>query len=123
MGTDFQFGPATHVPELSTPAGDFFPMPRRDGLELFLTSNRTGSIPSSPAGPPSFDLWVSTRSSTSEPWGPPVNMGAPINTAFIEQRGAISFSRTELIFFSTRPGGQGEADLYWITRSKLTGKP
>ena len=36
---------------------------------------------------------------------------------------AISFSRTELIFLSTRPGGLGLADLYGITRSKLTGKP
>ncbi|HXH07402.1 MAG TPA: hypothetical protein VNI83_12535 [Vicinamibacterales bacterium] len=122
VGLDFQFGPAVHVPELSTPADDLFPMPRRDGLELFLTSNRPGSIPDA-LGAPSNDLWVSTRPSTAHPWGAPVNMGPAINTGFGESRGAISFSRTILVFFSDRPGGVGGADLYQTTREKLTGPP
>jgi len=118
---DWQFGSAVHVPELNTTADDFFPMPRRDGLEMFLTSNRPGSILNPAGTAPTLDLWVATRASIWEPWGPPVNMGPTLNTAFVEQRGAISFSRTTLIFFSNRPGGSGGADLYGTTREKITG--
>jgi hypothetical protein len=113
---DGAFLPATLVPELSSPFIDLFPMPRRDGLELFLTSNRPGTLGG-------LDLWVTTRSTTAQPWSPPVNMGAPINSTSNELRGAIAFDRTTLIFFSNRPGGVGGNDLYMITRNKLTGKP
>lgn len=113
---DDAFGPAVLVPELSSPFSDTFPTPRRDGLELFLTSNRPGTLGGG-------DLWVSTRPSTSDPWSPPVNLGADINSAANDARGAIEFSRTLMIFFSNRPGGFGDNDLYAMTRARVTGKP
>lgn len=116
LGSDGVFGPAAQVPELSSPFGDIFPTPRRDGLELFLTSNRPGTAGGN-------DLLVSTRSSTWEPWSIPVNMGPDINSTVNDARGAIAFDRTTVIFFSNRAGGFGDNDLYVITRDKLTGKP
>ena len=41
----------------------------RDGLEFYFMSNRPGSIPNA-QGNPSYDVWVSTRTSTAEPWRP-----------------------------------------------------
>jgi WD40 repeat protein len=113
---DGSFGPAFSVPELSTASDDSFPTPRRDGLELFLTSNRFGTLGGT-------DLWVSTRASTSDPWGVPVNMGPGINTTVGDSRGALAFDRTTMVFFSNRPGGFGDNDLYIVTRDKETGKP
>lgn len=109
------FGPAALVSELSSAFNDQWPTPRRDGLELFLTSNRTGTLGGT-------DLWVSTRASTTDPWSAPLNLGASINSTAGDSRGAISFSRTSLVFFSTRAGGQGGTDLYEITREKITGQ-
>ena len=114
LGNDGSFGPAILVPELSSSADDFFPSPRRDGLELFLTSNRTGTLGGT-------DLWVSTRASTSAPWSTPVNFGPSINSTTNERGTTLPFNRTSLIFDSDRPGGSGGRDLWGITRSKLTG--
>jgi hypothetical protein len=113
---DGSFGSPVLVPELSSPASDTFPTPRRDGLELFLTSNRPGTLGGA-------DLWVSTRAGTDHPWSLPLNMGPTINSTANDSRGALAFSRTLMVFFSNRPGGFGDADLYFITRSGVTGKP
>ena len=114
IGEDWLFSPAVPVPELSSAANDTMAVVRKDGRELFLTSNRTGTIGG-------FDLWVSTRDSTSDPWSTPVNLGPDVNSASNDQRAAISWHATTLIFFSNRPGGLGGADLYETTRTKLRG--
>lgn len=116
LGPDGTFGPAVLVPELSTAAQDQFPTVRRDGLELFLSSNR-------PGGAGGFDLWVSTRASTSDPWSPPMNLGSTINSPTLDQRPAVPYSRTTLIFASDRPGGQGGTDLYVSTRAARVPRP
>ena len=112
LRNDGTFGPPSLVPELNSSADDQFPTPRRDGLELFLSSDRTGT-------PGSRDLWDSTRLSTSDPWGPPVNLGPSINSTADDAGPALSSSGTSLIFFSNRPGGSGGNDLYEIKRAKV----
>lgn len=112
LGNDGTFGPPALVPELSSSASENFPAPRRDGLELFLTSARTGTLGGD-------DLWVSTRASVSDPWSPPVNLGPTVNTTFTDSGNAISFSGTSLLFWSNRPGGSGGPDLYEIKRAKV----
>ncbi|MGH9783559.1 MAG: hypothetical protein ACRD88_05185 [Terriglobia bacterium] len=112
LRNDGSFGPPVLVPELNSSADDQFPTPRRDGLELFLSSDRTGP-------PGSRDLWVSTRLSTSDPWGPPVNLGPTVNSTADDAGPAIPLNPTSLIFFSNRPGGLGGADLYEIKRAKV----
>ncbi len=62
---------------------DARPNVRRDGLEIVWDSTRFGGL----GGP---DIWTATRSSTDEPWGVAVHLGAPINSI-----AAVSRSRTE----------------------------
>lgn len=51
---DGTFGPVTLVEELSSTFGEQDPAIRRDGLEIFLMSNRPGTYGA-------MDLWVATR--------------------------------------------------------------
>lgn len=113
--TDGSFGPAVLVTELSSPRGDSRPSIRHDGLEIFFQSNRVGAIGLS------NDLWVATRASTLDVWSTPVNLGATINTASLEQNPYLSSDNKTLFFASDRPGGFGALDLYMITRTKLRG--
>jgi len=112
------FGPAVLVPELSSARRDTRTAIRGDGLEMFITSNRVGSV-LDPSGQPSLDLWVSTRASTRDPWSTPVNLGPTVNTPAAEGGPALSCDGTTLYFYSTRPGGVGQEDLYVSTRTKL----
>jgi hypothetical protein len=112
------FGPAVLVPELSSPRRDTRTAIRRDGLEMFITSNRDGSVPD-PSGQPSLDLWVSTRASTRDSWSTPVNLGPTANTPAAEGGPALSCDGTTLYFYSTRPGGVGNEDLYVTTRIEI----
>jgi hypothetical protein len=92
---DGSFGPAALVEELSTPSRDQDPAIRRDGLEMFLASDRPGTFGAT-------DLWVATRASTEDAWSTPVNLGALVNTPTrppdLEQandwRPALSFDGT-----------------------------
>jgi len=102
----------TTCTELNTTCNEEQPSLRRDGLEMFLASNRPGGFGGS-------DIWVSTRATTSDPWSCPVNLGSSINTAGTEQRPALSFDGRSLYFFSDRPGGFGATDLYVSTRTRL----
>ena len=123
---DGTFGPAILVEELSSPTQDIVPAIRRDGLEMFITSNRPGSMPFPPpfAGR-SFDLWTSTRATTADPWSTPMHAGSPINTEFNDGWAALSFDATILYYATCRPGDPCAStltlDLYTSTRSRLPG--
>ena len=112
---DGTFAPPTLIAELSTPAVDQQPMIRRDGLEIFVGSDRLG-------GMGLVDVWVATRASTTNPWSSPVNLGPVVNSTGPDGRPALSFKGTELYFQSVRPEGFGAFDLYVITRSKVKGQ-
>jgi hypothetical protein len=104
------FGPATLVPELSSPAQEQRPSVRFDGLEIFFHSDRPGSVGN--------DLWVSTRGRVIDPWSTPVNLGPTVNTASSDQQPYIAADRQTLFMASNRPGGVGRLDLYVTTRTK-----
>lgn len=70
---DGSFGAVQLVSALSTSSNENDPSVRKDGLELFLASNRNGTFGAN-------DLWVSRRASTTAAWSTPVNLGAGINT-------------------------------------------
>jgi hypothetical protein len=114
LQSDGTFGLAQYVPELSSPTRDTRTAIRaRDGLEMFISSDRLGTKGMS-------DLWVSTRESTSSDWSTPQNLGDPINTKeFFEGAPALSWDATTLYFYRTKPGGN--ADIYMSTREKITG--
>lgn len=65
---------AGNHPDLNTPFTDGCPIQSPDGLSLYMASNR-------PGGKGGLDIWVSTRASTNDPWGAPVNLPEPINSA------------------------------------------
>jgi WD40-like Beta Propeller Repeat len=60
--------------DLNTSSLDGCPIQSPDGLSLYMASNR-------PGGKGGLDIWVATRSSTSDPWGAPANLPEPINSA------------------------------------------
>jgi hypothetical protein len=113
MDNNGNFSTPTLVEELSLPnAVDTAPVVRKDGLELYFTRLIIGS--------PSFmDIWVSTRSSTSEAWSAPVNLGVNINSSANDMRAALTWDGMNMVFSTTRDGNW---DLYQSTRTKLTGK-
>lgn len=121
LGANGTYGPAVLVTELSSSSGDRFPEIRRDGLEIFLGSDRPGTHGA-------VDLWVSTRSSTSDPWSAPTNLGSVVNTSDVDASPGLSFDGRTLYFQSNRPGGSGPCvappgtcvfDLWLTTRAKL----
>jgi hypothetical protein len=111
QAADGSWGPAVLVPELSSPLNEQHPSVRFDGLELFVDSDRLGGFGLR-------DLWVSTRETTLDPWSAPINLGATVNSTFIDQQPFIASDRETLFFASNRPGGIGNLDIYMTTREK-----
>jgi Tol biopolymer transport system component len=107
------FGRAEAVAELNTGAADGQPNLRRDGLEIFFFSNRTGAQGN--------DIYSATRGSVSDPWSTPVNLGPDVNGPASETRPSLSWDGTTLYFGSTRAGGEGDSDHYVTTRERLGG--
>lgn len=84
-----------------------------DGLTLVFSSNRPGSLGTTLNS--MHDIWMSTRSSESDPWGTPVNQSA-LNSLYIDAGPSISSDGLTVLFDSTRPGGAAGFDLWMSTR-------
>src|SRR3990170_3321531 len=109
--------PGTH-PQFNTSFLDGCPMLSRDGKTFYMASDRPGGLGG-------IDIWVATRASDSDPWGEPVNVGAPINSQYNDFCPTIARDGHEFFFVSERPtwsGGAacGAADIY-ITRFRSDG--
>lgn len=116
------WGPAHKVdefagnhPELNTPFLDGCPIQAPDGLSLYMASNR-------PGGHGLLDIWVAHRTSTSDPFGAPENLGSPVNSA------ADDFCPTPVrgggLFFVSRealPGSCGLGDIYFTRFNPVHG--
>jgi len=102
--------------ELNTVALDGCPIESPDRLSLYMASDRPGGLGG-------IDIWVARRASRAAPWGAPVNVGAPVNSA------ANDFCPTPiagrgLFFVSTRAGFCGSvanADIYFTRRNSAGG--
>jgi hypothetical protein len=104
------WSPGVLVPELSSPGRDTRTSLRRDGREIFITSNRTGGVGG-------LDIWVATRENSSDRWSTPVNVGTPVNSTYDDGSPALLRDGRTLYFFSTRPeGGFGGRDIWFTTR-------
>ena len=84
-----------------------------DGRTFFMASNRPGGLGG-------IDIWVSTRDKEDQPWGEPLNVGAPINSAANDFCPTMARDRHTFYFASNRPGGCGGDDLY-VTRFRDDG--
>ena len=89
---------------------DGCPFTSRDGKTFYLASTRPGGLGK-------IDIWVSHRASPDEPWGPPVNVGAPVNSAEDDFCPTIDRDGHQFFFVSRRTveGSCGGADIY-VTR-------
>lgn len=82
-----------------------------DGLSLYFCEGYEFR----PEGLGNGDLWVTTRATVSDPWGPPENLGAAVNSSSLDMSPSISSDGRALFFQSTRSGGP--ADLWMATRA------
>lgn len=111
VGPDGSLAPPILAAGLNTGKDDARPNLRRDGLEIFFDSTRSG-------GPP--DIWTATRERASDPWSAPVRLGSNVNSDAAETRAWLIWDATTLYFGSTRSGGEGSTDLYVTTREQVT---
>jgi hypothetical protein len=109
------WGPATSlesIPGSSTEVNTAFldgcPFLSRDGLELYIASNRPGGLGN-------LDIWVAERSDRDGGFGTPVNIGAPINSEYNDFCPSPLRNGKGFLFVSNRPGGCGGSDIY-LTR-------
>jgi hypothetical protein len=102
-------------PSFNTPSLDGCPFISRDGKTFYMASNRPGGLGG-------IDIWVSTRAHQGEPWGPPVNVGAPVNSEADDFCPTIDRDGHRFFFVSRRaiPGSCGGSDIY-VTRLRIEG--
>ena len=99
-------------PNINTSDFEGHPSISSDGLELYFCAWTTNARP----GSGSSDIWVTSRSSLSDPWAEPMNLGAPVNSSSFEGEQDISADGLCLVFSGDRPGGSGAWDLWVATR-------
>jgi hypothetical protein len=104
--------PVNLGPTLNSGAYDLSPRESADGLTLLFHSTRGG-------GPGGEDIWMSTRATKNDPWGKPVNVGAPVNSSANDGEAVMTLDGLTLFFSSDRDGGIGNYDL-WVTTRRST---
>jgi hypothetical protein len=120
------FGPwSTPVnlgPVVNTRFDDNHPGISKNGLSLYITSNRPGGVKGKNlTGLP--EIWVSQRASLDAPWETSINLDAynsvPVINRANSNTAVPSFSADghQLFFSSDRSGGLGGIDLYVSRRS------
>ncbi len=95
-------------PTVNSSFEDTGPALSADGLTLLFNSNR-------PGGQGHRDLWMCTRESAGESFGRPVSLGPTVNSSANDGAPALSVDGRTIVFYSDRPGGQGDMDL-WMAR-------
>ncbi len=114
--------PVNLGPIVNSSADETFPSIAADGLSLYFGDGHFWRASPRPGGLGSCDIWVTSRPTTSDLWGPPVNLGGPVNTVYHESAPSISSDGLSLFFDSKRPGGSGNVDL-WVTTRATTSDP
>jgi hypothetical protein len=118
---DFVFGNLQNLgPVINSPSGDTMGCFSADSLELYFSSARAG-------GYGYYDIYVTTRATKSDPWGPPMNLGQTVNSPYGEICPSISSDGLTLYFsddwdWAARPGGLGGDDI-WMARRATRGAP
>jgi hypothetical protein len=107
--------PVNAGPLINTALFEGGPSLSQDGLTLLFGAARQNSL-----GVLDEDIYMATRETTAEAFGPAQNLGPTVNAlGFGDYSPELSLDGLTLYFSSSRPGGQGEADLYVTTRSSI----
>jgi len=113
---DEDWGPPENLGSaVNSPQGDDYASISADGLTLYFTSSR-------PGGYGSWDIYITTRATKSNPWGRAVNLGSTVNGAVMDSDPWISPDGLELYLKSWRSGGYGLADI-WVARRTTESSP
>jgi len=88
-----------------------------DGLELYFCDGVMDQQSTRPGGYGGVDIWISTRTTTNDPWEEPKNLGSIVNSSGFEGDPEISADGLSLFLHSHRPGGYGRCELYISTRA------
>lgn len=109
------FGAPTLITAASSSlAEDDDPCFTADRLELYFNSDR-------PGGPGDGDIWVSTRASAADPWGP-ATLVAELSSAANESTPRLSPDGLTLWFSTNRAGCVGANDI-WLSTRTTRGEP
>jgi len=109
--------PVNLGPAINGPYHEVQPSVSTDGLSLFFSIHSDR-----PGGYGDWDIWLSTRATTHDPWSEPVNLGPIVNSPSRDWGPDISSDGLKLFFASERPGGYGDNDI-WVTRRATTDAP
>jgi Tol biopolymer transport system component len=107
------FGTAVLAPGINSSFNEYAIWISRDGLSAIVASDRTDL-----GGPGKFDLYGTTRASTSAAFGLPTLL-PNVNTADTETKPVVSPDGLQLYFSSDRPGAGTGYDIYVATRLSL----
>jgi Tol biopolymer transport system component len=99
----------------SSSGDDYTPSISSDNLSLYFMSNRSGKVGA-------YDLWVTTRETTDEDWGAPVNLGPPVNSSGFDVYPGISADGLLLFFAFFASAADTRTDL-WVTSRATTDDP
>jgi len=108
------WGPPINLgPEVNSSDFDGIPHISADGLSLYFSSERAAGL--------GFDLYVTMRATKDDPWGPPADLGAGVNTGAGEyvMYPFVSPDGLSLFFTGTR-SSEGRGDIFMSTRSSTT---
>lgn len=106
----FRFTEPVAVVELNSPEADVEPFVAADGLTIYFASDR-------PGGAGGLDVYVATRPEVTAPWRELKRLDGMVNTPAWETRYAISSEGLTAYLSTARPGGLGESDIWFATRS------
>jgi len=104
--------PVNLGPSVNSASGEVGASISRDGLELYFWEYHAG--PFRPEGFGGSDIWVARRSSLSDDFGPPENVGSSINGGSMDANPSISADGCSLYFTSMR---DGSADIWMSSRA------
>ncbi len=91
---------------LNSPSDDFAPSIASDGLMLIFSSMRPGKYSRY------VDLWMAKRTSTSDLWSEPLNLGQIVNTQDVHYADISPDGRTLYLSCLDRHGGYGQYDIW-----------
>jgi len=106
--TSDPWGTPSLVNEVSTLDGETTPKVSPDGLALYFSSNRAGTLGG-------YDIWVSTRASRTDPWSAPTQV-VQLSSNVGDTGAAVDASGVRLVLSSTR---NGSSDLFLATRATV----